>query len=421
MTRTESMAQIWSDEILKGKVGQLLEEFVFDDCQLGQHPKIRTTLMVKKSEQLVTVVRIGRSREPWTSSPLSVAAMTSGSMLKQGGNSLRAHLKVSNADDPSKAIFRSVLAVPVGAKGEILGVLNFDCTEKGYFNEHHIAASRLLSTIVLYSIEHAKTKRALTTEESVRLGKALQDVRRDLCMTQAEVAADVGTSRICVSRWERGGQPASHGQLLRWCCALGLIAPKNHAVVRAVDFPEEFLQGLQRDPGLLREIGPEQFERLIAERLERMGFDVCLTGSAALRDGGIDLIAVPKMRTVGTFLLAGQVKHHRGNRKTGRVAVDRLLSWKDSDFRLALLVTNTTFTKDARWVAQQASNRAFLRLRDLADVKRWIAGSLCEEEEWRELPGSIILAPGVSVVVPKPAFHTAAQQWPIKTIDEYDY
>ena len=107
-----------------------------------------------------------------------------------------------------------------------------------------------------------------------------------------------------------------------------------------------------------------------------MGYDVTAHRGRTNRgrDGGIDLIAVPKIRTVGSFLMAAQVKHHRGDSATGRSDVDRLLAWKDSPFRVGLMVTNASFTRDARWLADQASNKAFLRLRDFEDLKRWLRG-----------------------------------------------
>jgi len=133
-----------------------------------------------------------------------------------------------------------------------------------------------------------------------------------------------------------------------------------------------------------------------------MGYDVTLTGGTSLGDGGVDLIAVPKIRTVGAFLLAGQAKHHQSGRPTGRDAVDRLLAWKDSPFRLGLLATNTDFTKDARWLAEQERNRHFLRLRGFADLARWLQDNFTAEEDWIEIPDEVHLAPGITVRIPKP-------------------
>lgn len=152
-----------------------------------------------------------------------------------------------------------------------------------------------------------------------------------------------------------------------------------------------------------------------------MGYDVQLTGRTNRRDGGIDLIAVPKIRTVGAFIMAAQIKHHRGDRTTGRPDVDRLLAWKDSPFRIGLMVTNTNFSRDARWLADQVNNRAFLRLRDFEDLKRWLQGQFDSEFDWRELPDVISLAPGITVEVPKARLTNSRDIWPlsgIKTVDD---
>ncbi|MCZ2153410.1 MAG: restriction endonuclease [Bryobacterales bacterium] len=173
-------------------------------------------------------------------------------------------------------------------------------------------------------------------------------------------------------------------------------------MVRVVDFSPELLRFLQEDPTRLRSLTPEQFERFAAERLDRMGYNVTLAGATNRKDGGIDLIAVPKSALLGSVVIAGQVKHHSGDQKTGRDAVDRLLAWKDSYFGIGLLVTNTSFTNDAVWTAQRERNARFLRLRDFTDLKRWLEDQFGSEEDWREIPDRIELAPGVVIEIPRP-------------------
>jgi hypothetical protein len=173
-------------------------------------------------------------------------------------------------------------------------------------------------------------------------------------------------------------------------------------VVRTIDLTPHLLQLLKEDPEKLRSLSPSGFERFIAGRLDAMGFDVTLTGQTHQSDGGIDLIAVPKVRTVGSTLMAGQVKHHRNNRKTGRAAVDRLLAWRNGDFNLGLLVTNTGFTSHARWLAMQDVNRSFLRLRDFDDLKKWLKGNYTSKGEWREIPESVVLTPDLTIEIPRP-------------------
>ena len=219
--------------------------------------------------------------------------------------------------------------------------------------------------------------------------------------------------------WERGRWPPSIAPLRRWCQALGLTSSPKTALVSMIDLGPHLLRVLQDDPEQLRGLSPSQFERFVANRLDRMGYDVTLTGSTSQRDGGIDLIAIPKVRTVGSFLIAGQVKHHRGEQKVSRGDIDRLLAWKDSPFRLALLVTNTTFTGDARWVADQMANRGFLRLRDFDDLKRWIEDNFDSEKDWREIPDCITLAPGIVVKVPRSRLETSGSIWPLSGITKF--
>lgn len=177
---------------------------------------------------------------------------------------------------------------------------------------------------------------------------------------------------------------------------------------------------LKDNPEELRNLSPERFEHVVAERIDRMGYDVQLTGRTNRRDGGIDLIAVPKIRTVGSFLMAAQIKHHRGDRVTGRPDVDRLLAWKESPFRIGLMVTNTSFSHDARWLADQVNNRAFLRLRDFDELKRWLHGQFDAEFDWRELPDVISLAPGITVEVPKARLRNSRDIWPLSGIKMVD-
>src|SRR5262249_44965342 len=151
---------------------------------------------------------------------------------------------------------------------------------------------------------------------------------------------------------EHGRRSPKGDEMYRWCQGLGLVSPANRALVRVVDFSASFLDFIREDPERLRTLTPDQFERFVAERLDRMGYNVVLTGATNRKDGGIDLVAVPRVRNVGSVVIAGQIKHHR-DRKTEREAVDRLLAWKDSYFGVGLLVTNTAFTRDAVWAAMQ--------------------------------------------------------------------
>lgn len=308
----------------------------------------------------------------------------------------------------------SVIAVPVFAEGVVCGFVDLHTSEaRAFENNRHLGRAQMLAALVAYARLQIGQRSGLRTGASVSLGKALAQARYELGVTQEELAVRIGTSRIAVSRWEGGAQPPSMGVLRRWCAALGLLADGQPGLVTCVDVTPELIRLLRADPTLVHELSPETFEHLIAERLERMGYDVTLTSPTMRRDGGIDLIAVPKLRNLATFLLAGQVKHHRAGLKTGREAVDRLLSWKDSAFRLGLLVTNTSFTRDALWAATLDPNKHFLRLRSFDDVTRWLRDNFWSEEDWKELPKEVTLAPGITVRIPRVTIRDSWTIWPI--------
>ena len=64
-------------------------------------------------------------------------------------------------------------------------------------------------------------------------------------------------------------------------------------------------------------------------------------------------------------------------------------------FSAGIFVTNTSFTPDALLFADR--HGGMVRLRDYTDVRRWMLGEFDDEAEWREMPLSITLCPGVVV------------------------
>jgi hypothetical protein len=98
------------------------------------------------------------------------------------------------------------------------------------------------------------------------------------------------------------------------------------------------------------------------------------------------------------FLLAVQVKHSRVGTIGPEPARDLLGVVRLHGFNAGMLVTNTTFTPDARWV--EAHAQFLLRLRDGEDLKRYLRNELAPEHEWRRLPSSIEICPGISIPLP---------------------
>lgn len=102
------------------------------------------------------------------------------------------------------------------------------------------------------------------------------------------------------------------------------------------------------------------------------------------------------------FLLAAQAKYHRTNRKTGAPDVrdfQGVLTLRVALFHMGMIVTNISFTADAQWFAD--NNQTLLRLRDIKDLSRWMKNDFVNESEWREIPEQVVLAPGVTIQIPK--------------------
>jgi restriction system protein len=150
------------------------------------------------------------------------------------------------------------------------------------------------------------------------------------------------------------------------------------------------------DPEHLKELSPEDLEAFVAERLERMGFAVVRIGTTRRADGGIDFLVCPKDPAPFPYLLAIQVKSHRGHLRTSVGDVrDFAGAVMSQPVRGGVLVTNTNFTMDARWFAGQ--QRHIISLRDFDDLSRWIYDDFAAKEPLRDIPDVLELRPGVMV------------------------
>lgn len=171
-------------------------------------------------------------------------------------------------------------------------------------------------------------------------------------------------------------------------------------IVGLRQFDNDRLALFADQPDRLLQLTPEQFQYLIANRLDDMGLEVKIVGDINRKDGGVDVIAVP--RKGFPFLLAVQAKHHRTKRKTSVADVRDMtgvINSGNSSFQMGLVVTNTSFTADAQWFAD--NNSRLLRLRDNKDLCRWMRRDYVNDAEYREIPDEITVAPGVTIVVPK--------------------
>ncbi|HEV2720519.1 MAG TPA: restriction endonuclease [Thermoanaerobaculia bacterium] len=153
------------------------------------------------------------------------------------------------------------------------------------------------------------------------------------------------------------------------------------------------------DPSLIHQLTPDQFEELVCDRLFEMGLEPRRIGATNQRDGGIDVVFWPRERNVFPFLGAAQVKHRTDPTKKESPAAIRDFAGAMSahPFNAGLFVSNTSFTPDAKWFARERAK--LIRLRGYDDIRRWLAGNFQDEAEWREIPSTIELCPGVTIRV----------------------
>lgn len=223
---------------------------------------------------------------------------------------------------------------------------------------------------------------------------------RHLCEACVAIIDEDGTSAARL--WRRHPLPSNDGAQIN----LQFDGTTHEAVVRTthvrlISATRPLLERLTEDFTEIYRLTPDEFEEFTAERFDAMGFHVQRVGAYNQRDGCVDIVFVPKVPTPFPFIGAAQIKHHRSPLKYMGPRTIREFSavLGAHPFDVGVLITNTTFTPDARWFAE--NHAPLLRLRNGQDLRRWIGSQFTDEEEWREIPTSIQLCPGVVVQIPK--------------------
>lgn len=156
---------------------------------------------------------------------------------------------------------------------------------------------------------------------------------------------------------------------------------------------------LRLEPALIHHVTPDQFEEFVCDRLFAMGFEPRRVGALNRKDGGVDVLFWPRLSGAFPFLGAAQIKHHRSPRIAEGPPTIREFAGilAAHPFNAGLLVTNTSFSPHAEWFAREHAR--LIRLRDFTDIQRWLLDNFNDEAEWRGIPSSIELCPGVVVRV----------------------
>jgi restriction endonuclease Mrr len=151
-----------------------------------------------------------------------------------------------------------------------------------------------------------------------------------------------------------------------------LSVPATSLIVTLDDLNQEVAEYILRNPTILYEMKPRQFEILIASIMKNHGFDVELTPET--RDGGIDIVAT-QHSDFGNNLFLIECKRYSPKNKVGIEKVQRLNgiidNYEGKKATRGMLVTTSTFSKDAAIFAEPLEFR--LSLHDYNDITAWIS------------------------------------------------
>jgi hypothetical protein len=169
--------------------------------------------------------------------------------------------------------------------------------------------------------------------------------------------------------------------------------------VRLVDISSTLSAKILANPAELHNLSPPQFEELVLDRLIAMGLHAHPVGGGTYRrDGGIDIIFTPPKTFPFPFIGAAQVKLRRDPQsRVGPEPLRELMGVMAAHrfFAAGMIVTNTSFTPDARDFALRSGS--MLRLRDFNDLMRWVADNFIDDAEWREIPRQVQLCEGITI------------------------
>lgn len=133
---------------------------------------------------------------------------------------------------------------------------------------------------------------------------------------------------------------------------------------------ERILKNLKKRPEEILKLSPRQFEEVVADLLQAMGYEVDLTKQT--RDGGADILAKKKTE-IGQVLCLVDAKRYKETHKIGVEKVRTLMgTLADYNATSAMLATTSAYSKEAR--AMEEKHKFKLSLKDYADVVGWIHG-----------------------------------------------
>lgn len=142
----------------------------------------------------------------------------------------------------------------------------------------------------------------------------------------------------------------------------------RRVVVDVSSTNEEILRLLKNEPDLVWKLPPRKFEEIVAEILDRQGYQIELTPASG--DGGFDIYAARK-DGLGRFLYLVECKRYVPPNKVGVEIVRSLYGVIQTQRATAgAIVTTSFFTRGAKELQRQVQHQ--MHLHDYLILQKWI-------------------------------------------------
>lgn len=151
----------------------------------------------------------------------------------------------------------------------------------------------------------------------------------------------------------------------------GLFLPESREIVSGINIGiANLILKAERNPQLLGQIDPREFENFVADLFEQQGFKVEVTKKT--RDGGKDIIAVRSEMNINVKYII-ECKRYAQNNKVGVELVRQLYGVQQAEsVNKSVLVTTSSFTKGAIDFANQQSTKWHMDLKSFTDLLQWV-------------------------------------------------
>jgi HJR/Mrr/RecB family endonuclease len=146
-------------------------------------------------------------------------------------------------------------------------------------------------------------------------------------------------------------------------------SPIESKLIIVHEINDRLLNQLAAEPKLLHSLHPRAFEELVARILKDQGCDVTLTKST--RDGGYDVLGHYRSSVIDVVFFA-ECKRYAPENRVGVEVIRGLYGVTEAHHaNLGLVITTSTFTKDAREEKLRIGPR--IDLKEFNDLCNWLA------------------------------------------------